>query len=193
MICWEWNLCVNWNQQSLLLSLQFTMFGVWCSVWILLVGVTVGQSSIPWLLCAPRLIFPTPSCSCSYAHLLAIHSWKCRFATDLVFHTCCRRKSPALFFHVPVFISSCLCFDPSPSHFIVVGQSKPGSALKHWQVHEFKQAPPAWWNSHTHKSDNHHWNQLPNRHQILLMLTFSNSRIPASKTEHLQYSKKPNK
>lgn len=127
---------------------------VWCSVWNLLVEPLWDKGSIPWLQSAPRLIFLTPSRSCSYADLLAIHSWKCRFDKDLAFYTWYRRKNPAPFFHVPVFISSCLFFGPNPSPFIVVGQSEPGSALKHWQVHGFKHAPPAWWNCLPHKSDN---------------------------------------
>lgn len=112
-------------------------------------GTKAGLCSIPWLLSAPRLIFLMPSWSCSYADLLAIHNWKCGFDTDLVFRTWCRRKNPVPFFHVTVFISSFPFFGPNPSHFIVVGQSESGSALKNWQA-----SPPAWWNSLPLKSDN---------------------------------------
>lgn len=202
MICWEWSLWVtsmNRNQQSL--TPQSWVYHVWSLLVSLKSagwshhGTTAGAGlcSIPWLLTAPRLIFLTPSLSCSYADLLATHNWKCRFDTGLVFHTCCRRKNPAPFFHVPVFISSFPFFGPNPLCSIAVGQSEPGSALKHWQAHGFKHAPPAWCSSSHRNLITSHWNQLPKKHQILLMLTFSNTRVPASKTEHnsFQYSKKP--
>lgn len=57
------------------------------------------KGSIPWLLCAPRLIFLTPSCSCSYADLLAI-----RFATWFSTHAVEGRTLPCS--------STCLCSSP---------------------------------------------------------------------------------
>lgn len=160
----------------------------------------------PWDQGRGRAVLHSLTPQCSQAHLshaqLVLqlrrfvgydHNWKCRFDTDLVFHTCCRRKNPAPYFHVPVFISSFPFFGPNPLCSIAVGQSEPGSALKHWQLHGFKHTPSAWCSSSHTNLITSHWNQLPKKHQILLMLTFSNTRVPASKTEHnsFQYSKKP--
>lgn len=124
---------MNWNQQSLIPPSR--VYHVWspsCSVQNLLV---VGQSQLsepPWdkaqgrailhsmtpecleLSCnqARGLIFLMPSLCCSYADLLTIHNWKCRFDRYLFFHICWSSPCPVLPCACVRFLISIFCPKP---------------------------------------------------------------------------------
>lgn len=160
---------MNWNHQSLTPHSQVY------HVWSLLLPVVQPTICRLWDKSSwgghrgTRPQAGTPAClepSCTVRLPVSSPSWPARAAatqagwpcvtgnadlTDICSSTCAGAP-PAQFLPVSVFISSVPYFVPTPDHrcFAVWVWS----ALKHWQIPGFKQAPPAWWSSFPPKSDN---------------------------------------